>query len=293
MKKYYLANSAKENTYTSVKVGLNLTEEKYVQIKNWFGFAGFFHTCRSMKNMTIESAKDLETYIIFLRNKNGRHSDLEINNFLISGNKLLISFLSFMKIFVDVLSHAISKEDVQKLKNFKDFNSKLYDDLFGYRFFTRMRNYVVHYDMPLTSITDSVSSGITMKCDRDSLLEYNGWSSVKKEIMQLPETIDILPYIMDAKSAIYALYLKSLETIVDKVVEANQKLATLCGDNNISSPLLIIITDEDYNHPEIEMLPIYLMYEFINDLNEHPNYNIEINTDNNMGNSESIRNKKS
>lgn len=275
MKEYHLADTTENNGELTVNARLKLSEEKYKEIRSWFDFASYFHVCRSMKKMTIESCLDLQRYIVYLQNKTDGYDDLEIDEFLITSNRLLISFLSFIKTFIDVLSNTISKRNPEKLQEFKKFNSKLYDDYFGYRFLNRMRNYVIHFDMPLTTVTDSVNTGVTVCCSRDSLLRYNGWNSVKQEIEKLPESIDIIPYINEAEAAIIALYLKSLEFIVEDVVDANHKTAELCKKNGVLAPIIVII-DTETKHPSFEKLPIYLMVDFVNEINQHPNYNIEM-----------------
>ncbi len=187
---------------------------------------------------------------------------------------MLINFLSFIRTFQDVINHAISQKSVSDSKEFKILDSALYDDLFGYRFFSRMRNYVVHYNMPLTTIVNS-ESGIDMFCNRSQLLQYGKWNTVKKEIEQLPEKIDIVPYITEVKVAITTLYLKSLETIVTPAFEANQKISEICRTNNISTPVILII-HEGEKTPTIKPLPLQLLKDFFEDLKNHPNYEIEI-----------------
>ena len=193
---------------------------------------------------------------------------------LTTGNKLLINFLSFIRTFFDVIKHSISQRSAAESDSFSELNSALYDDFFGYRFFTRMRNYVVHYSMPLTSMVNSISSGVNIYCDRDNLLQYNGWSTVRKEIEQLPERINIVPYIVEAKVAISTLYLKSLEIIVISALDASKKISEICEKNQIASPVILVARDNEI--VSMKEFPLQSLKDFYVDLKNHPNYEIEI-----------------
>jgi len=116
-----------------------------------------------------------------------------------------------------------------------------------------------------------------MTCSRNELLKYGGWSTLRQELEQFPEKIDIAPYIIEAQAAISTLYLKSLETIAEQVFDSNRKLVELCKQNNISAPIWIIVDDET-NTQKLQKFPIQTIKDVISDLNEHPSYNINITT---------------
>lgn len=277
MTEYYFVDVIKEDDgfRVAAKADTIITYQMYKEIKSWLNFAGFYQTCRSIKNMTLESADDLEKYLTSLQQITGGHTGLEVAKYLTTGNKLFIGFLSFIKTFIDVISKAISRKRQNYVEEFQKMNSAMYDMFFGYRFFTRMRNYVIHYDMPLTTIIDSVDAGISMRCGRENLLQFKKWNTLRNEIEQLPEQIDIIPYIAETKAAISALYLKALESVAPQVIEGNQKFVDLCKKRGLSAPIFLIL-DEDAEAPQIEQLPLHLVQEFFEDLNEHPNYNINL-----------------
>lgn len=274
MERYYLASLTNNNGELEIKAGCQMSQHEYIKLFELFNFTGFYEICRSIKNMTLESADDLEQYLHTLYHSDLPCDDSKIAKHLTTGNKLLINFLSFIRTFYDVINHAISQKSASDAKEFEALNHALYDDFFGYRFFSRMRNYVIHYNMPLTTIVNS-ESGIVMYCNRSQLLQYGKWSTVKKEIEHLPEKIDIVPYIAEAKIAITTLYLKSLETIVIPAFEANQKISEIRQINNISTPIILII-HEGKNEPTIKTLPLQLLGDFFEDLKYHPNYGIKI-----------------
>lgn len=275
MKQYYLANMSKGKNRLQLKKVSQISQQEYLQLFDYFKFTDFYHVCRSVEKMTMESADDLEKFFYDLQQRGAPIDKSKMDKQLITGNKLFINFLSFIRTFIDVVKHAISQWSAAESDSFTKLNSELYDEFFGYRFFTRMRNYVIHYNMPLTIIEDTISSGVSVYCVREQLLQYDGWSTVRKEIEQLPERIDISPYIVEAKVAISTLYLKSLETIVISALEASEKISEVCEKNKIISPVIVVVHD-DAKAPTIKTFPLQSLREFFVDLKNHPNYEIEI-----------------
>lgn len=278
MEQYFLANLSEGESGIHITTGSQISQQEYTQLFECFSFTGFYKICRSIKDMTLESADDIEKFLYTLQQSDIPIDESQADKQLTTGNKLLINFLSFIKTFFDVIKHAISQRSAADAESFSNLNKALYDEFLGYRFFARMRNYVVHYNMPLTIMEDTIESGAFMYCDRDQLLQYNGWSTVQKEIEQLPARINIIPYIAEAKVAISTLYLKSLETIVISAIEASEKISEVCERNKITSPVIVIAHD-NAEVPTVKMFPLQSLKEFFIDLKDHPHYELEISQD--------------
>jgi len=287
MKRYFVADCSHENGSLTVVGRIEISKAQFQEMHRWFDFSGYYHTCRSIVRMTQESGQDFINFCEHMGIECGGHDDLQIDNLLITGNKLLISYLSFVKTFIDVISKAISDKSREKLADFQKFNRLMYDEFFGYRLLTRMRNYVVHYDMPLTKVTDSVKNGIVFACDKDSLLRYNGWSSVKDEIAALPEQFSIMPTVAECQAAIEALFLKALEVVVDDVLTGNEAFTAFCKQYDIRFPVVLILDDETNDPPELTKFPLHMVREYAKDLSRHPNYKINVISDEENHNADS------
>lgn len=246
-------------------------------MKSWFNFAYFYHVCKSVTVMAMESGTDFLSFSKQMKDTQNSYDDGELDALLTTGNKLLINYLSFIKMFVDVISNSISKRDASKLAEFQELNRKMYDRFFGYRFLTRLRNYVVHYDIPLSSVSSYAADGIDLLCIRNNLLNYDGWSTLKVEICQLPEAFSVQPYIEESLVVLDILYLKALEIVADNVVAANGKITEFCKEYKISSPVILVIDSIKEKKTHIEKFPLNDMNEYFRDLNRHPNYNIRLN----------------
>ena len=75
---------------------------------------------------------------------------------LLSVVVFIVALENPIKMSVDIFSNLISKKDKKLYVEFVKLNSQLYDENFGYRFLTRMRNYVMHRNMPFKKITNSI-----------------------------------------------------------------------------------------------------------------------------------------
>lgn len=276
MERYFIADCVQTDDGLTLTAQIEIDKTQYQEMNSWFNFANYYHTCRSVARMTKESGQDFIDFCERSAAEHGGHDDLEIDDFLITGNKLLISYLSFVRMFVDVISKAIKDKKQEMLKVFQKFNREMYDSFFGYRLLTRMRNYVLHYEMPLTAVTDSVEHGIVFTCDKDNLLRYDRWSTLKSEIDALPKRFSILPMISECQSAIDTLFLKALEIIADDVFSGNEKLVAFCRQHNIRSPIILILDDSTDAPPKLRKFPLHILRKYVMDLNRHPSYEIDI-----------------
>lgn len=272
--KYELANISKNKEGEASIVGkAEITAEQYQEIYSWFGFSYFYHVCQSVEQMTLESGDDLINYLTELENYTGKFTK-NYEKILTTANKLLVSYLSFLRIYVDVNGHAISQKSKVKFEEFKNTTHIVYDTLLGYRFFSKMRNYVVHYDVPLTSISCSISNGIQIACKRKTLLEYDGGGTVKKEIEQMPDDINVFSYIGECQVAVKQLYLVALETIWEDVIRANENLHDICSRYAVDAPIIICVDESE--QPHFEQLPLEHIKHYLEDINQYPEYNITL-----------------
>ena len=275
--KYFVADCVRVGEEIQVEARVEISEEEYQDIGTWFDFAYFYHTCKSVATMAIESGTDFLTFSQEIKNNKKNYDDREMDALLTTGNKLLINYLSFIKLFVDVIGNAISKKNKEKLTNFQEFNRKMYDNFFGYRFLTRLRNYVVHYDVPLSSISNRANDGTQLLCVRKNLLKYDKWNTVQTEINRLPEAFQVQSYIRESQAVLDVLYLKALETVAENVIKGNEKIVNFCKKQGIQSPVFLVIESVEEKKVHIEKLPLDDVRSFFEDLDRHPNYHIQIN----------------
>lgn len=266
---HYVADEKKQKN--GIIIWGELYESEYVVLMEMLSVLNVFRDCYSVKEMLLECENDVIHYFDALANEVIPPDNFIVAPCLITANKLLMNYLSFLKTFFDVTSNNISKKHKNELPKFQKYDNKLYDDLFGYRFLKRLRNYAIHREMPLKHIESSTQNGTRITCVKSALLEFDKWSTVRNEILALDDFIDVMPYIEDSKQAILMLYVKALEILECDVHSLKTFFEKICGDIKIEHP--IIIKPEENTHTyEVENLPMYYLDLFFSELKLYSTY---------------------
>lgn len=251
---YYIADYGKIKN--RIVVWGKFSESEYNILMEKLEILIAFRDCYSVKEMLLESEKDITCYFNTISTRVIPPDDSVVAPYLITANKLLMNYLSFLKTFFDIASNKISEVCNKELPAFQKYNSKLYDNLFGYRFLTRLRNYALHREMPLKYIEASSLNGIKIACQKSALLRYDKWNTLRSEICALTDPIDVVPYIEESKRAILKLYSKALEIFESDVCSLKEYFEKLYFWSEMERPV-IIRTEETIHKLEVESLPAY------------------------------------
>lgn len=265
----YVANY--DNCKNRIEILAKLSEDEYTVLMKELSVLNVFRDCYSVKEMLTESKNDIINYLSGLSIKSIPPDYLVITPCLITANKLLMNYLSFLRTFKDVVSSSISKQYKEELVSLQKYDSKLYDNLFGYRFLTRLRNYAIHREMPLKQINVSSQNGTQITCNKSDLLQFDGWSTVKKEIVGLPDTVNVIPYIDDSEIAILMIYFRILKILEYDIYHLKSHLEKLYSGLNPTLPT-IIKTKETIHEIEVEALPVYYLRLFLTELQDYSVY---------------------
>jgi hypothetical protein len=119
-------------------------------------------------------------------------------------NQRILNILTSIKSYEDHIKYKVSKlwgEDSEQKKKYEEIDSSLYDKFFSYRFLKRLRNYVQHRDLPVKYLRHSmtnvsfeprqIAATIVPKMYKSYLLEFDSWSTVKKDIEAQDDQIDV------------------------------------------------------------------------------------------------------
>lgn len=248
-----------------------ISQHEYSSLMSMISVLAVFRDCFSIKEMLLESKDDIIHYVNKLSSRGIPPDYSIIMPCLISANKFLMNYLSFFKMFIDITSKNIKKIHKEELDEFQKYSSKLYDNLFGYRFISRLRNYAIHREMPLKNIEVSQQEGTRITCSKLELLQYDGWSTVKKEILALPDSIDVTPYIEESQIGAIKLYIKFLKIVAQDIFRLKSYLGELYAGFNPVSPT-IITTGETIHKLQVEAVPVYYLNLFLKELKRYSMY---------------------
>ncbi len=98
-----------------------------------------------------------------------------------------------------------SKCNAVQAQKFRTLFSNIYDKELTYRFLMRLRNYIIHNEMPF-SICTIGSNKTNIYIDRRELLKWKKWNTVRKDIEEMADEIIVSFYIYNEELNVYNLY---------------------------------------------------------------------------------------
>lgn len=275
MQKYYLVDMKQNDDGIFLDQKAELTEAQKKEIEYWFSFSNHFDRCQTIRAMALESGDDFLSFIATLSSYKTYNQE-EANRLHLTANKLLINFLSFLTTLYDVMGNSLSKQKgKEELQRFHKFDSQLYDEYFAYRFLKFLRNYVTHYDIPLSGLSFE-SSGISIFAVKSQLSRNEKWRKLGDEANQLPEKIEVFPYVEECKGIIDQLYLNAIEPSFQGIYQSYHQFLDMCKQYHLSRPALIIADDNNLESFETLNLPVESFLCYFQELNRHPNYSITV-----------------
>ena len=166
-------------------------------------------------------------------------------------NQKLANILSSFRTYQDYLKHKISEilgDESTEFNTFDKILSEIYDSNFSYRFFCRLRNYIQHYELPIRMISYDGklmneepiewAQFVNLKLDRDMLLKFKGWSTVKEEIIKLPDFFEIKPLINDYFNSLNIIHSKMRDVLQIQYTKKKSILENLSFEAANSTNLL-------------------------------------------------------
>lgn len=151
-----------------------------------------------------------------------------------AGFNLMVAVMNWLTAARLFLDHQVThyarrhgKESTQ-LARFKDACSVAFDNSFGYRFTSKLRNYAQHCGLPLGGVEllpplegQSGHQRVSFYLDRDLLLtNYEDWGRiVRPELAQLPPKFEVLPLVEEAMERLRSLARESLRIDVEVAQE--------------------------------------------------------------------------
>jgi len=176
-----------------------------VYINDFGSCCNLYEICERNYTAIVSFYNQLRTN--YLQNRN--RADEFIRDVVLEMDRLLLNYLASFKTFIDHLNTRYSRPPLERYSYRTDLEiicSNCYDTNFYYRFFSELRNYVQHCDLPVGYVDIKEDSGhidISICFDRDLLLSrFRKWKSVKKDLLIQPEHFEIMPSLKELRSQI-------------------------------------------------------------------------------------------
>lgn len=171
----------------------------------------------------------------------------ELNRLLINA---LGSFFCFLNHYEYILKTKFEKDTL--FKSYKKICSNYFDSYFEYRFLYKLRNYVVHCNIPVSLIQS------TQKKPKRSfyinvaelLAEFDWGEKVKKDLKNLNSNIEVKSFIITVKNMLYSLNKELLSLDINGIVTSLNYLKTFVKINDNKEAQMPVIIINDIDEPE-------------------------------------------
>lgn len=277
-KKYYAASIEQHtsNKKTTIIVKDEITKEEFENLFLVTDFLKYLMPAKEAHKIVIRNGREL---LFFLSDKNLKEQLLvkkcSKGNFITDANRLIFNFCASMRTFVD---HAITTVQRKgKEQDFKKFISHIFDESLEYRFFDKLRNYIIHYSYPFVAIQMSVPDSVKIICKKEYLQEFDGWGAiVKKDFASMPEEIDVRQYIEPLLVRLESIYLMMYYYYAQDYCTASTTFANFQKKYDLKIPTTISIKGDLDGEKTIHPLSLEAISDGIEELKHNPYINLVI-----------------
>lgn len=162
---------------------------------------GDFNIFCDYYNILNKNLKDLEEYLQQVGTLQFKIKSPFMNReMIIQINKLTVNFAISFRIYIDhyeIKIKELAGENSKEYKKFKAISKKYFDTYFEYRFLYNLRNYIVHYKMPITKIIgDAKTQKRIFLIEKNNMMKWYKWQKdVKDDIENLQNDIVLSDFI--------------------------------------------------------------------------------------------------
>jgi len=149
-------------------------------------------------------------------------------------NQRILNILTSIKSYEEHIKYKVSKlwgDSREHIKKYEEIDSSLYDKFFSYRFLKRLRNYVQHRDLPVKCVSYPIMSvgfeprqiafTVAPIMFKHYLLEFDSWSTVKKDIEEQDDKIDVNLIMEEAFRVFTSLHAKFRDYLSETLEQAH------------------------------------------------------------------------
>ncbi|TSA25625.1 hypothetical protein D4R71_05020 [bacterium] len=233
----------------------NLLKSEYTELKKAGKYITFYLQFEELYELVKVNFLDFWNYIFKIceRQRLNLITDYsELIDPIIFSNQKLLNILSSFKTYEDHLKHSISynfSKTSEIYDNCVKVFSNTYNSNLSYHFMAQLRNHIQHFGLPIKQITYDLdyikedplefTHTISLKVDRDRLLNDKKMIKIKDDILKFDKYFDIKPFVSEYYNNINVIH-SSIRKILKKDYDNSKLILNNLLSNNLS--------EEDRNH---------------------------------------------
>jgi len=273
---YYICNSSinpDDLSYKKIDIKEELPGAEAKRIIDAFNFLGRLDYLSKLLDITNSNGLLLTNFICTENLRNLIYKEKKEGAYIITeANRLVMNYCVASRIFLDRSIVLVQENKSSEINDLEAFIATQYDKKFAYRFFYKLRNFIVHDRLPFSYLHLKLPDFVELGCTKSYLLEFKKWGSVKKEIEALTDVVHIDDYLLDFGGSLFAIYLKCVFAFRYDILEAHSIIHSLKKKYAIENPL-ILIGKIKVQEQDIEKLFTFrreLLWKATDDLKKHP-----------------------
>lgn len=207
------------------------------------------------------------------------YNQAQVDDIVVVANQQALNYATSIKSFLDWTERElrISNKEIE-LKEYKLMQNILYDSQVSYRFWLRLRNFLVHCGFPYTSASIS-ENNISIECSKEHLLTYSNWNAVKDDIDKMDDIIQLHEMVPAVNACIHTLYIEFVKLFANEIIAAMNSYSAFCKKYGVNQPMFSELPSPVHigeNGVSLMPLPIDDLMNAFADLKKHPGVNINI-----------------
>lgn len=209
---------------------------------------------------------------------NAYHQE-QVDDIVVIANQQALNYATSIKTFLDWTEREL--RITNKLKELEDYQQTqriIYDSQVSYRFWMRLRNFLVHHGFPYTSAVIA-KTGIHIQCSKEHLLTFSNWNTVKADIEQMPDVIELHDMVPAVNACIQMLYLDFLKLFGNEIITAMKAYSAFSRKYGVKQPMFsehFTAGEENADGFSLMPVPVGELMNAFSDLRKHPGVKIDI-----------------
>ena len=269
---YLVEQCEGENNSTNISIVQEIPINEVDEIFSLFRFTTMHRPITQIKDIVIQNGKDFQDYMNSQNISRLRVQRVPRDILMLNANKLILNYATSIKTYIDMETRILRKDGKsEEVLQFQKLCSEYYDTAMEYRFWMNFRNYIVHCDFPYTVLVESIEEGSKIVCLREHLLEFNNWKHSRKDILAMPNEINMPSMVMEMSSLIVSLYMYFVYFYRNEISDCTTRINNLCITYNIKTPAFLVVnqtlTKENFTanvfDSKLQPLPLRELHEAV------------------------------
>lgn len=261
-----------------LEVKSEIPEEEVIRIRDCFDFCGPYNTMKMAINVAIRNGNQLQLHMHPM-NLNRYRTGKKYDDAITIANQYALNYATSIKSFIDFTERQLRKKCSETdLEAYQKTQSTLYDDHFEYRFWMRLRNYIVHRSFPYSNVEDSLS-GVKVQCPTKRLLEYEKWNTVRDDLVSMGEYVEPEKTVYKMNALLTALRIDYLSYFAGSIISALETYHQFCRSHGITNAMFCQVEKREdiaKGNFHANPMPIDILHEAFNELKMNPRIKFDI-----------------